>query len=46
MTPPDYSELSTTWHRQPITKPKLMLGIPSAESLLLRNGPPQVTMWR
>ena len=46
VTPPDGSELPTAWHRQPIAKSKTMLGIPSAESPLLRNRPPQVTMWR
>jgi hypothetical protein len=37
MAPPDYNQLPTAWHRQPIRKPKVMLGIPSAEALLLRS---------
>jgi hypothetical protein len=37
MTPPGCNEMSTTWHRHLIAKSKIMLGIPSAECLQLRN---------
>jgi hypothetical protein len=29
MIPPKQNQLPTTWHRQPIIKPKIMLGNPS-----------------
>lgn len=37
MTPPGCNELSATWHRQLNTKSKNKLGIPSAETWLLRK---------
>lgn len=45
MTPPGCSEVSAAWHRCLIVRSKTTLGIPSRE-LWLRNGPPQVTVWR